>query len=697
MKKTTIFLSAVLCALTLLGTLSPVRANAAVKPDHSAFVNAYMPAAENPYLTAKKTKRSMVSQNRGKSSLPAAYSLRDEGLLPAVRNQGAYGICWTYATAAAAESNIIKKGLGGTSVDLSEMQFLYYAYGSPVDPLGNFTGDNCRRDDGRLLDGGNAVYANHMLARGGLADEIVMTYADGEYLQAAKYADEFAYAFNEYKLEGYRAVNVKTEPELAKECILEFGALSTAYMTDDDYYSSDDTAYYSDCYAGSTNHAIVIVGWDDDYPKENFDGNAVPENDGAWLIRNSWGEDKHDGGYFWMSYEESSLDPVCFAYDMVTSDDFDYCYQYDGGANTVGFMVFGMANVFTANTDETLKAVSAVFPSDEYVSYTAEIYLDPAGDFLINGTPVYTQSGKTKYAGMYTIELDEPVSLNAGQRFAVAVTAAASGGEDAHIGYDRDHKDNGDWFISETVYEPCEGYYIRKDGDTGERSVYGMATRGTPRIKAYTDTRGLPAPDAFEAELTGNTVSLTWSAVENAEGYEIYGGAENGDYALLGTATDTKYSLTASDENGVLLKYKVRAVKNGETGLFSRSDAVRFETNVTAVFIEAEDMSLTIGETAAPAITFDPEDANDKAVSFAADAEGVIGINADGTFTGLSEGTVTVTAVPRCGGIPFEFSVTVTGSESEKDGGAAKRFLLKMSAFFRKVVEYFVNYFKNTP
>ena len=693
MKKIKFLLCAVLCAAMLPGLLPAAKA-AEARPDHSEFVNHYMPVNRQTYLTGEKSFR--VSSNRGSSSLPPKYSLKEEGLLPPVRNQGGYGICWAYATIAAAESNVIKKGIGGTNVDLSEMQFLYYAYGAPVDPLGNYTGDRCYRADGSLLDGGNAIYANHMLARWtGLTDEAVMTYDDGEYLQTAKYADEFVSDFDEYHMQGYRAVNVKTDPESAKRCILEYGALSTAYMTDDDYYSSDDKSYYSDRYT-STNHAIVIAGWDDDYPKENFDGKAQPENDGAWLIRNSWGAGKHDGGYFWMSYEESSLDPVCFAYDMGTSDDYDYCYQYDGGADDKSMKARGMVNVFTAKTDETLRAVSAEFPMDENVSYTAEIYLDPGADFITNETPAAVQTGTTTYAGMYTIPLDIPVSLKAGQRFAAAITAERADGENANIAYDRAYKDNGDWFVSDVVYAPCEGYYISNSSGKNvlKSMVYDNGTpRGTPRIKAYTDTAGIGAPEAFEASLSGNVVTLTWNAAENADGYEIWSGTENGDYTLLDKTEDTSYTYTASDENGLLLKYKVRAVSGDETGIFSRSDAVRFETDTFAVIVEAENMSIEAGKTAAPILTFDPEDANDKAVAFSADKDGIIEINPDGTFTALTEGSVTVTGTPRCGGMPFDFTVTVTPRE-EKDvrsGDAARDLLRWLRELFRLIAGFFKN------
>lgn len=51
-------------------------------------------------------------------------------------------------------------------------------------------------------------------------------------------------------------------------------------------------------------HAVVIIGWDDNYSRNNFDTNCRPENDGAWLILNSWGADWGNNGTAWVSYED---------------------------------------------------------------------------------------------------------------------------------------------------------------------------------------------------------------------------------------------------------------------------------------------------------------------------------------------------------------------------------------------------------
>lgn len=44
---------------------------------------------------------------------------------------------------------------------------------------------------------------------------------------------------------------------------------------------------------GPANHAVVIVGWDD---QKN-----------AWLVRNSWGKEWGMGGYMWIKYRTSSI------------------------------------------------------------------------------------------------------------------------------------------------------------------------------------------------------------------------------------------------------------------------------------------------------------------------------------------------------------------------------------------------------
>ena len=84
-----------------------------------------------------------------------------------------------------------------------------------------------------------------------------------------------------------------------KQAVINYGAVSASYVSVEEYYSSDDLSYYlpADYNAGrapvgsspviATNHAIAIIGWDDNYSKENFV--TEPAGNGAFLCKNSWG------------------------------------------------------------------------------------------------------------------------------------------------------------------------------------------------------------------------------------------------------------------------------------------------------------------------------------------------------------------------------------------------------------------------
>ena len=653
-------LSIVLTIVLVLGAapLAALAANGSRARRNFTPVNTYIPDNYAAPAMSEEEEASLVADGE---EPPAGYSLRDEGLLPPVRDQNPYGSCWAFANVGAAESNLIKQGLvGKDEIDLSELQFIYYTYNAAVDPLGNMNGDYTQitdKDD-VLNAGGNAVFATNATVRWtGLADEDVMVYEDDdEFFYDYKFTDDYAQDFDKFHAEGFRAVNVKQNPELVKQCIMEMGGVACSYYHDgNNMQTIGGYSYYSTNHPNSTNHAVMIVGWDDNYSRTRF--KTEPENDGAWLIRNSWGSWWGNSGYFYMSYEDTSLGSTVYAYEMATADNFDYNYQYDGGQSSGRIKTDGMVNVFTAQSDEVLKAVSAVFMGDTFVNYTVDIYLNPVGgDFLKTGTPVAAAhtTGSTTYAGMYTIRLNAPVSLKAGQRFAVVVRAKNADGSAVNMAYDKTNRVN-DWITHVAVYEPCEGYFIY-GGDT----LRSMVNRGSPRIKAYTDTAGTPNPEAFNAALDGDTVEMTWNTVDGADSYEVWGGADNGGYSLLATVTENRYSCEAAGD-GLFLKYKVRAVKDGEAGIFSRSDGVRVTLSGSARVTSLSLADITVGEyETQPLAPVFNDGAADKAVAYKVADESIARIDKDGNIVGVKAGETTVTATPRSGYVTAEAKVTVT-------------------------------------
>ena len=221
-------------------------------------------------------------------------------------------------------------------------------------------------------------------------------------------------------------------------------------------YLSPNWAQYTYESVFDNPHAVCIVGWDDDYPKENFiEGHQPPEN-GAWLVRNSWGSDynefptngyrhwgieqeenKHNG-YFWISYYDQTLsNPEAFVFDKSNVGSSYYVQQYDYVPSSndnikelVSDSEMKTANVFVADQNAKLTEISAVTttPNSE-VSY--EIYLlrskyrNP-----YDGVKIQSGEGYTfEYGGYHRFELKEPVMLFRGQAYSVVISQKTPSGK----------------------------------------------------------------------------------------------------------------------------------------------------------------------------------------------------------------------------------------------------------------------------
>lgn len=92
-----------------------------------------------------------------------------------------------------------------------------------------------------------------------------------------------------------------------KQAVKDYGAVFSFCLISSGY---DDTKSNSFTKINDCNHAIAIVGWDDNYSKSNFINSSEIDNNGAWLVKNSWGVRGAEGGYVWISYEDKSISSV---------------------------------------------------------------------------------------------------------------------------------------------------------------------------------------------------------------------------------------------------------------------------------------------------------------------------------------------------------------------------------------------------
>lgn len=396
-------------------------------------------------------------------ALPSKYDLRSE--IPPVRNQTAFNNCWTHSAMAATESNLIQKALADTSIDLSEWYLTYYA----LNPYGNMPGFTNASEEPYYYIGGNDWKAVALLARGtgsvttAKAPDITSTLYDYSRVYApavsqrdyklvnALYLGDFATGKEQWEVQLSAA-----RRDMIKRAITQYGVVSVGiHMGDMDSsnYNEETGAYYFGLHLGdvmegvdknndgkddivATDHAVAIVGWDDDYSRENFAEANRPQSDGAWIIRNSWGENWGDGGYCYVSYEEGTLcDGV--AYDSETARAGENVYQYDplgcvtwyvpGDPDEAGNVLY-FANVFTAEGDDAISSVAFYVP-DEGMTYDIRVYTDCGADSPVSGTPApETTSAGSLVPGYNTVTLDKPVEVAAGTRFSVVVKAVAAEG-----------------------------------------------------------------------------------------------------------------------------------------------------------------------------------------------------------------------------------------------------------------------------
>ena len=235
----------------------------------------------------------------------------------------------------------------------------------------------------------------------------------------------------------------------------------------------------------SQNHEVTLVGWDDSYSRYNF--GYTPKADGAWIVKNSYGKNLGDQGYYYISYYDGSIDDAV-AYDMVKkSASYDNNYQYDGTASQYFYTVQkgdSVSNVFTAKAKkgrkEKLKAISICTYTDN-TKYSIQVYTNlkkknnPESGKKLFGKP---QTGKISDAGYVTIPLKKGATLKYGQTYAVVVKILST----SKIGIERSDKSS--WIEYKVGVSKKQGFlkYSGKWYDLG--SNFGANIR----IKAYTDT-----------------------------------------------------------------------------------------------------------------------------------------------------------------------------------------------------------------
>lgn len=427
------------------------------------------------------------------------YDSRKAGLVTSVKSQGNYSTCWAYATAAAIETAILKRELATVEeLDLSEVFLVYYRYNTVPTPIGGLAVDDRVDLNSNMFETGDypSNLINPLCAWAGVVNErldreitetnfrdIDRTETYKNQVALVTSAGIITTHASKWSMEGskYNTQLVDAGVFAMKKVLLTYGALATAYNTAVSTLNRSESGIYS-YFTGrdsrTVNHAITIVGWDDEF---NDFGTLRPPKPGAWLVKNSYGNDFGNGGYFWLSYYDGTIADWAFYCDVEATSEYDNNYQYDsaskGDENIGGISstILQTANIFTAQGDEDLKAVQFGMPYD--MKYKIDVYLNPDKNYPTSGEHMTSMQGSVLPSGRHTVKLSTPIQLNAGDTFSVVVT------------YESTLPDQTPTAVYESTANSLAGQSFYRQGISGEwRDMY-QEGKGNLRLKAFTKNR----------------------------------------------------------------------------------------------------------------------------------------------------------------------------------------------------------------
>lgn len=432
-------------------------------------------------LTALSLLTDGISDESKTAILPKSYSLREEGIVTPVKDQGNYGMCWSFAAMNSIESSLVKEN---SDINLSEWIPAYYTYCKQFGfPLYD-------KNDTIFNQGGMYQYSSAMLAAGiGAFDEQYdkWYYGDESILKNKKSAEDVRsmrdYQITDIEYFSYWQDNDTILPyqiHAVQNAVYNGHSLVLSYAHFDECYYDKNASYFTHKHYIENSdefplHSVNIVGWDDNYSAENFLNK--PDRDGAWLCKNSWGEDWGDGGYFWISYADPTIYDI-FYLDAESSEKYNDIHVYDnyGATNFISSKKDStttcdyMANVFTADEDCFVTA-TMLSTSNTDEKYDISVYTglsDP--DDPCSGTLCSTTSGYLPNAGYHTIDLETPAFVGAGDDYSIVVKLSGDSGYhiacEGYIDYEIFYKDGSSKYVNDEMKD-----HVLNDFEKGQSFI----------------------------------------------------------------------------------------------------------------------------------------------------------------------------------------------------------------------------------
>ncbi len=372
-----------------------------------------------------------------------------------IKDQQQTSSCWAFAALSSLETNLAlanyKNGTNTSKVyDYSERHMEYATSrifeNNEVNSIGYNrvvgSGGNWDLASSYLTNGSGAINEAEMPFENN-EDSIDISEIQGKTIASQVYdTAEFA-DYNSFLLDENESNEIKNQ---IKNHIQNYGAVYGGIEAGGSFFSMSKISSNGTVSVGRgsyADHAISIIGWDDNYSKSNWDEFEEiyrPTSDGAWIARNSWGEEAGDNGLIYISYEDKtlslSLSGIMKSTDTVEYENiYQYDYYYPNSEDVCGEKMM-LCNVFDRKTSETeyLTQVSLHVPG----TYTCRVFVNPNGTGKSKNdlqlVSLKAGESETFNAGYHTLEFAEPIEITSNQ-FAVAIEISSIDGSSVYGSY----------------------------------------------------------------------------------------------------------------------------------------------------------------------------------------------------------------------------------------------------------------------